>query len=60
MVELNITKKGEVIKQAKLPNSIVKPIVCGAIMAGIGAVGGFIGGFIGGVWEDAKCLFKKK
>ncbi len=56
MTNIDITKKGEVIKTVKLPNTVTMPVMCGAICAGLGATIGVIAGFARGAWDDGKAL----
>ena len=58
MMDLDITRKGEVVKTVKVPWTVSGPVVLGAIGAGFGAVCGVLAGFGMGVCEDAKSLIK--
>lgn len=59
MVDLNITGKNGEVKAVKLPQTLINPVVCGAVFAGFGAAIGIVAGFLDGVWNDAKAILKK-
>jgi hypothetical protein len=56
MTDINITKKGEVIKSIKLPNTVTMPVMYGAVCAGLGATIGVIAGAVKGVLDDGKSV----